>query len=160
MVQGSVWGGATDVVLSCDLVIADTSCSFAMPAARLGLAYNLDGLRRFARRLPLVRVKEMFFTATPVAAEQAAAWGILNHLVETPDLERFTYNLASKIAAQAPLAIAAVKEQLRLLGTGAAITTEQQQAIDELRRRAHQSDDFVEGIRAFRDKRRPEFRGR
>jgi enoyl-CoA hydratase/carnithine racemase len=67
------------------------------------------------RRLPLNVVKEMFFTAAPVKAEDAAKWGILNHLVPTAELERFTYDLARLITTKAPLVVSSVKAQLRLL---------------------------------------------
>lgn len=87
MVHGTVWGGATDLVLSCDLILGDETCSFAITPANLGLAYNTAGLVHFLRRLPLNLVKEMFFTAAPVKAEDAARWGILNHLVPAADLE-------------------------------------------------------------------------
>ena len=119
MVHGSVWGGATDLVLSCDLIIGDETSSFAITPANLGLAYNTVGLLHFLRRLPLNFVKEMFFTAAPVKAEDASQWGILNHLVPAADLERFTYDLAGLMSSKAPLVLASVKEQLRLLGQAA-----------------------------------------
>jgi methylmalonyl-CoA decarboxylase len=159
MVHGSVWGGATDLVLNCDLVVGDSTCSFAMPALNLGVAYNLEGLRRFARRLPLVRLKELFYTATPVCGPDALAWGILNHLVPDAELESYTYELAARIAAKAPLAVAAVKEQLRVLANGDEITADALDRINELRRRAQESTDLREGISAFRQKRPPHFRG-
>jgi methylmalonyl-CoA decarboxylase len=159
MTHGSVWGGATDLVLSCDLIIGDESCSFAITPANLGLAYNTTGLLQFMRRLPLNIVKEMFFTAAPVKAGDAAKWGILNHLTPAADLERFTYDLARSIASKAPLAVSAVKEQLHILAEADPITPDVFERIDELRRRVYQSADYQEGIRAFTEKRKPVFTG-
>ena len=102
MVHGSVWGVATDLVLSCDIAIGDETSSFAVTPANIGLAYNTSGLLRFMRRLPLNRVKEMFFIAEPVTAAEAVEWGILNHLVEADRLEDYTYDLARRIVTKAP----------------------------------------------------------
>jgi methylmalonyl-CoA decarboxylase len=160
MVHGSVWGGATDLVLSCDLILGDETCSFAITPANLGLAYNTVGLLHFMRRLPLNVVKEMFFAAAPVKAEDAARWGILNHLVPASDLERFTYDLARLMTTKAPLVLSAVKEQLRLLAQAAPLTPETFERVQELRQRVYQSEDYAEGIRAFHEKRKPVFQGK
>lgn len=159
MVHGSVWGGATDLVLTCDLVVGDETSSFAMTAARLGLPYNTAGLLHFQRRLPLNLVKEMFFTAQPIGAESAAKWGILNHLVASADLESFTIGLASEIATKAPLVLASVKEQLKLLTEAVALSPEIFERIQGLRETVYKSNDYQEGIRAFHEKRVPQFRG-
>jgi methylmalonyl-CoA decarboxylase len=158
-VHGSVWGGATDLVLSCDLIIGDETSSFAITPANLGLAYNTVGLLHFLRRLPLNFVKEMFFTAQPVKAEDAAKWGILNHLVPAAELERFTYDLARVMTGKAPLVLASVKEQLRLLAEAAPLTPDVFERLQELRQRVYQSDDYREGIRAFHEKRKSIFKG-
>jgi methylmalonyl-CoA decarboxylase len=160
MVHGSVWGGGTDLVLSCDMTIGDESSSFAITPVNLGLAYNTAGLLQFMRRLPLNIVKEMFFTAAPVKADDALRWGILNHLAPAADLERFTYDLARSIASKAPLAVSAIKEQLRILAEADPITPEIFERIQDLRRRVYQSADYREGIQAFAEKRRPVFTGR
>lgn len=160
MVHGSVWGGATDLALSCDLIIGDETSSFAITPANIGLAYNTAGLLQFMRRLPLNLVKEMFFTATPVRAEDAAKWGILNHLVTATELEQFTYDLARRIASKAPLVLSVVKEQLRILAQADPITPDVFEQIQELRQKVHQSADYLEGIHAFREKRRPVFTGK
>lgn len=160
MVHGSVWGAATDLVLSCDLVLGDQTCSFAITPAKLGLAYNTVGLLHFLPRLPLNLVKEMFFTAAPLNAEDAAKWGLLNHLVPAADLERYTYDLARVMTTRAPLVLSTVKEQLRLLAQAVPLTPETFERVQELRQQVYQSDDYREGIRAFHEKRKPVFTGR
>jgi methylmalonyl-CoA decarboxylase len=160
MVHGSVWGGATDLALSCDLIIGDETCSFAITPANLGLAYNTVGLLHFLRRLPFNFVKEMFFTAAPVTAEAASRWGILNHLVPAADLERFTYDLGRLMSSKAPLVLASVKEQLRLLAQAAPLTPGVFEQIQELRQGVYRSEDYREGIRAFHEKRKPVFTGK
>jgi methylmalonyl-CoA decarboxylase len=160
MVHGSVWGVATDLVLSCDIAIGDETSTFAVTPANIGLAYNTSGLLRFMRRLPLNRVKEMFFTGEPVTATDAVEWGILNHLVEADRLEAHTYDLARRIATKAPLVLAVVKEQLRILADASPITSDVFERIEALRESVYQSADYLEGIRAFQQKRPPSFTGR
>jgi methylmalonyl-CoA decarboxylase len=160
MVHGSVWGVATDLVLSCDIAIGDETSSFAVTPANLGLAYNTTGLLGFMRRLPLNLVKEMFFTGVPVQAAEAAQWGILNHLVPANELEPFTYDLARRIATKAPLVLTVVKEQLRILAEASPITPAIFEHIEALREAVYQSTDYLEGIRAFQEKRKPHFTGR
>jgi methylmalonyl-CoA decarboxylase len=160
MVHGSVWGVATDLVLSCDIAIGDETSSFAVTPANIGLAYNTSGLLRFMRRLPLNRVKEMFFTGSPVKAAEAAEGGILNHLVPAAELETFTYDLARLIATKAPLVLTVVKEQLRILADASPISSDVFERIEALREVVYQSTDYLEGIRAFQEKRPPLFTGR
>jgi methylmalonyl-CoA decarboxylase len=95
MVHGTVWGGAMDLVLSCDLVTADETASFAITAANLGLPYNTTGLLHFLGRLPVNLVKEMFFTAAPLDAKKARECLLVNHLVSSAELEAFTLELAA-----------------------------------------------------------------
>lgn len=160
MVHGSVWGGATDLVLNCDMIIADETSSFAITPANLGLPYTMSGLLGFMRRLPLNRVKEMFFTAAPVGAEEAERWGLVNHMVRASELEPFTYETARLIASKAPLVVAAVKEQLRILADSHVVTPTAFERTEELRRQAFHSLDYQEGILAFHEKRKPRFTGK
>ena len=159
MVHGTVWGGALDLVLSCDLAVADETASFAITPANLGLPYNITGLLHFQGRLPINVIKEMFFTAAPIDARKAREWLLINHLVPWDRLESFTLELAATMATKSPLAIAVIKEQLRVLSDYQPIAAQVYERVQALRREAYDSSDYREGLKAFAQKRQPIFRG-
>jgi len=160
MVEGSVWGGACDLCAACDMVIAAEGASFAMTPAKIGIPYNASGLNHFINHLGLNKAKEMFFTARPTPAEEALRSGFLNHVVPADKLEDFTLEMVERIAANAPLAVRAIKEQFRLITTGALISTETAERIQQIRRMVYDSADYKEGIEAFKEKRKPVFQGK
>lgn len=159
MVHGTVWGGACDLALSCDIIIADPTATFAITPANIGLPYNLSGILQFLSRLPLNVAKEMFFTAAPVSADNARRWNLINHLVPEAELESFAYGMAQQIAAKAPLAVAVIKEQFRMLVASRPMTPDTLERIQGMRRQVWQSKDYEEGIKAFHEKRPPRFTG-
>jgi len=159
MVHGTVWGGALDLVLSCDLVIADETASFAITPANLGLPYNTTGLLHFVGRLPINLIKEMFFTAAPLNAREAKEWMVINHLEPAAELEAVTFELAETMAAKSPMAMAVIKEQLRVLTDYQPIAAQVYERLQGLRRQAYDSSDYLEGLKAFAEKRKPVFRG-
>lgn len=159
-ISGSAWGGAVDLAMSCDLVIADHSASFAMTPANIGLAYTTSGLLRFFNNLPIHVLKEMFFCAQKLDAQRAERFGLINRLVTTETLEATALEMAQGIAAKAPLAIQAVKEQLRILEDLQPMPVQAMEQIAELRRQACESADFGEGLTAFAERRPPVFEGR
>lgn len=159
MVHGTVWGGAFDLVLSCDMIVADETASFAITPVNLGLPYNTTGLLHFIGRLPMNLIKEMFFTATPLKAEDAERWHIVNHLVPSAELESFTRALAEGMTTKAPMAVAVIKEQLRVLADYQPIAAQVFERIQDMRRQVYESADFQEGINAFLEKRKAVFQG-
>ncbi len=159
MIQGSVWGGACDLALSCDILIGDETASFAMTPAKIGIPYNPSGLIHFINILGLNKAKEMFFTADPINARDSFNLGILNHIVDAGEIEDFTRALAGKILRNSPLAVRAFKKQFRLLSGGAPLPAETFELIQSIRREVYDSKDYAEGIRAFHEKRPPVFRG-
>jgi methylmalonyl-CoA decarboxylase len=158
MVSGSVWGGAVDLVMSCDLVIADHSAKFAITPANIGLPYSTSGLLRFMNNLPIHILKEMFFCAEPLDAGRARHFGVINQLAASENLETATLEIARDLARKAPMAIQAVKEQLRILEDFQPMPVHAMERIAELRRIACESDDFTEGLDAFLMRRQPDFR--
>ena len=153
MVEGSVWGGACELVFACDLIVTAPSACFAVTPARLGVPYSVSGMLTFMNACSLRIAKEMAFTAKPMSAERAERLGIVNHNVSADQFKSFTYDLARQIAENAPLAVSVMKEQLRMLSGAHAMSPRRFERVQGLRRVVYDSDDYAEGIRAFREKR-------
>jgi methylmalonyl-CoA decarboxylase len=159
MVEGSVWGGACEVVLCCDIIVAAERASFAMTPAKLGVPYDVAGVLNFMQRIDLPIAKELLFTAQPISAERALDVGFVNHVVPIAELEAATARLAADITRNSPLVIALLKEQLRVLSAATPLTPEGFERIQALRRQIYDSSDYQEGINSFFEKRPPQFHG-
>jgi len=160
VVRGSVWGAACDLIMTCDMVFADKSSSFAITPAKIGVPYNVTGIMHFINRIGLSRAKEMFFTASPVDAETADNWGIVNHLFESDELDDKALEIAEQICQNSPLAVGVIKEQFHYLSeTCVAMPPVLFERISGLRRKVYDSHDYVEGLRSFKEKRKPRYLG-
>jgi len=160
MVQGSVWGGGFEFIMSTDIVIASENSTFAMTPVNLGVPYNVVGIHNLIRDAGLHVMKEVIFTATPISAEKALKIGILNHIVPDDLLETKTMEIANLICEKAPLAIAVIKEEMRVLCEANAINPDEFERIQGLRRYVYDSLDYQEGLNAFFEKRKPHFIGK
>lgn len=160
MVEGSVWGGAVNLCIACDLILCSEEATFAITPARLGVPYNASGLVHFLNVLGPAKTKEMFFTAQPITAQEALSTGMVNHAVPKEELEPLTRRIAEAIAQNAPLAVRVLKRQFRLLLKGQMLSSETFEQIQGLRRVVYDSEDYEEGLRSFREKREPDFKGR
>ena len=160
VVRGSVWGAACDLIMTCDMVFADKTSSFSITPAKIGIPYNVTGIMHFIKRIALNRAKEMFFTANPVDAETAEDWGIINHLFSIHELDDKVLEIAKQICQNSPLAVGVIKEQFHYLSeTCVSMPPVLFEKISGLRRKVYDSNDYLEGIRAFKEKRKPTYLG-
>ena len=113
MIEGTVWGGACELVITCDLVVATPEATFALTPAKLGVPYNTAGIQNMLNSINTRLLKEMLFTARPITSEQALYAGMINHVVPAADIENFTRQLATHVAAMSPMCVALLKEELR-----------------------------------------------
>jgi methylmalonyl-CoA decarboxylase len=160
MVEGSVWGGACELVMSCDLIVAGDDSTFAITPAKWGVPYNISGVQNFLNTGGMPLCKEMLFTAQPVGAKRLVEQGIVSHAVPRDRLETLTRSIAEQIAHNSPLVISLLKEELRLLSASHNLSPETFERVQALRRQVYDSQDYREGIGAFLEKRSPEFRGK
>ncbi|MEM9354878.1 MAG: enoyl-CoA hydratase/isomerase family protein [Pseudomonadota bacterium] len=155
-INGGTYGGATDMVLACDFRIGVEGMRCFMPATRLGIVYYSSGVRRYVSRLGVNNAKKMFLTAQPIEAEELMRMEYLTDLVETDQLEAHVHELADTIAANAPLAVAAMKKGLNEQAVGE-LDFERHLAAKNL---ASASEDHQEALQAWQEKRKPVFKGK
>jgi len=161
-VNGAALGGGFELALAADLIVVADHAELALPEVRLGIVADSGGLLRLPRRLPDVVARELLLTGRRMSAEEAGRWGLVNRVVAHEDLMTSALALAREVCAGAPLAVAAIQEVLA--------TTASLDVRDGFRRLRSgelpsyelmlQSEDAVEGPRAFAEKRAPRWRGR
>ncbi|HMJ02636.1 MAG TPA: enoyl-CoA hydratase/isomerase family protein [Conexibacter sp.] len=159
--NGATIGGGLELAIACDLRIAADTVQLGMPPAKLGVVYGIAGLNRFLTTIGAARTRELFLTGRRIDAATAERWGLVNEVVEAEALPDAALALASEIAANAPLSLRGNKAGIRaLVAAGGALDAATTAALDADRRTAFESDDLREGLRAFGEKRSPEWRGR
>jgi enoyl-CoA hydratase len=158
MIEGFCVGGGVSLALSCDLRIAGDSSRFSVPAARLGLGYELPGVRKLVQTVGPAYAKEIFYTARQFSAAEALQMGLINRMVPDAELESYVADYARMIAANAPLTVASIKT---IVGESLKDESERDETLcDRVVDQCFNSEDYVEGRRAFMEKRVPVFRGR
>jgi enoyl-CoA hydratase/carnithine racemase len=159
-INGHCLGGGLELAVRCDLRLATMSAKLGMPPAKLGLIYGHTGLQKFIDVIGVARTKELFLTGRNLSAPRAMAVGLINDTVPDGGLPAAAVELASEVAANAPLSTRGNKRAIEVLNASPRLTPDSERELIELRRSCFSSEDFREGIRAFAEKRSPRWRGR
>ena len=157
-VRGFALAGGTELVLACDLVVAGTDAQFGLPEVTRGIVAAAGGLFRLPRVIPPGRAMELILTAERLGAEEAARWGLVNHLVEPHEVVDTARALADRICRNAPLA---VRESLAIARDALRIDDDEAWARSAAAmQRVRASADAREGVQAFVEKRPAHWTGR
>ncbi|WP_233870299.1 enoyl-CoA hydratase/isomerase family protein [Paraburkholderia adhaesiva] len=154
-INGGVYGGATDLALACDFRVGVETTQMFVPAARLGLLFYRGGLQRYVSRLGLNVAKKVLLQAATFDAAQMLACGFLDTVVAPSALREETDRLTGDLTGMAPLALLGMKKHLNRMAVGTFDAAEFERDIAE----ADASDDLREGALAWKEKRKPVFRG-
>lgn len=154
--NGSVYGGGAELALCCDFRVGVRGSSMRVPAAELGVCYPPGGLRRYVTRLGLGVASRILLAAEEMDADEMLRAGFLTHVVDRADLDNAVDGLVERLAGLAPVAVRNMKALMLAIATGALDPDEAERRVSE----CAGSEDLKEGLRAWREERAPQFKGR
>jgi enoyl-CoA hydratase len=157
-INGYCIGGGMNIAVGCDMRICEEGARFAIPAARLGLGYGYIGVHRLSRIVGISRAMEMFYTARQFSAQEAYDIGLVNAVVPVNDLDQHVADIAARITDNAPLTIATIKAVA--IEMAKAPDQPDHARLDRMVLDCFESEDYIEGRRAFMEKRKPVFKGK
>ena len=158
VIQGFCIGGGMGLAVACDIRLCEDKSRFAVPAAKLGLGYGYEGIRRLSNLVGPSMVKEIFFTARQFSSAEAYDMGLVNRVLAPQMLTAYADDYARRISENAPMTIASVKAIAQSLQLDEA--DRDLGAFEAMVKACFDSEDYIEGRRAFMEKRKPNFTGK
>jgi enoyl-CoA hydratase/carnithine racemase len=160
-INGHAIGGGLEVAVSCDIRVATRTAKLGMPPAKIGLIYSHTGLKKFIEVCGPGNTSELFFVGRYVDAGRAYEMGLVNRVVDEVDFEDAVLSMAAEIGANAPLSLVGNKEIMRTLrNVPSELPEDVARRLIEYREACFHTEDFREGLKAFAEKRTPEWKGR
>lgn len=157
-VNGHAYAGGLELALSCDFIYASDKARFALTEVTLGIMPGAGGTQNLPRAIGERRAKEIIMTGKPFAAQQADDWGLINQLCAPGEVLAKAHETAAVIAANAPLSVRQVKKSIRYGGQMELRTALRFEV--EAYNHLIDTEDRMEGVRAFNEKRAPKFQGK
>ena len=159
-INGHIFGGALEIAISSDFRFFSKNAIFCVPPARLGIPYSYQGLKNFINCIGISNTKKIFLTADKFNSNDALEMGIANFISENSETISDAMGFCKKISKNAPLSLSTLKKSINAFQSSQTLKLHDQELIKNLIIKIQNSEDFIEGRKAFNEKREPNFKGK